>query len=205
VVQVVTHVETTPSVASRQLKQRMSRKHAWDAIERGTIIMAWEAVAHVDVVVEIVDSTIVNIVQESTLRIRIGHFHRKSILDYVRVDTLHGWLMCVGIMAVVRTITEVVVTDVVDVDMVERNWDARFHFWNMCHRKDRQQQRNRIMRCSINGEATLGLVLVVVATETDRIADFLSRCRCGWCRGFSFPCFIFSIIFSGRRQLECEY
>jgi hypothetical protein len=73
VVQVVTHVETTPSVASRQLKQRMSRKHAWDAIERGTIIMAWEAVAHVDVVVEIVDSTIVNIVQESTLRIRGGN------------------------------------------------------------------------------------------------------------------------------------
>jgi hypothetical protein len=169
-------VEITQSVASRLLKQRMSRKHAWDGIERNITIMVWEAVVHVDVVEIEEDSTTVNIGLESTLRIRIGHFRRKSMRDCVRVDTSHGWQMCVGIMVVVCVIiATVVVADVVVVVVVQ---DVRFHFWNMCHRKD-QQRRNKALRCSINVAVTLELVSVVAVMGMDQIADLLPRCYCG--------------------------
>jgi hypothetical protein len=190
-------VEITQSVVSQHLMLSVSTMSTWHASERSISITALELVDHVDVV-ETEDSTIININLGSTSRIRIGHFPLKSMRDCIRVDTLHGWQMYVGIMVVVRAIIEVVIADTVDVDMVVSSKDVKFHFWNMYRWKGRQR-RNKALKCSINVAVMLELVSVVVVMETDQTADFLPRCRCGWCREFSSRCFLSCIVFSGRQ------
>jgi hypothetical protein len=102
-----------------------------------------------------------------------------------------------------RVIIEVAVVDAVDADMVVSSGDIKFHSWNM-YRKDKQRH-NKVLQCNINVAAMLELVSVVVVMETDQIADFLSRCCCGWYREFFFRCFLSCVAFSGRRQLEFVY
>jgi hypothetical protein len=176
--------------------------NTWHGSERIISITALELVAHVDVV-ETEDNTTVNTGLGSTSRIRIEHFPLKNMRDCVRVDTLHGWQMCVGITVVDRAIIEVVVADAVDADMVVGSGNVN-HSWSMYLRKDKQRH-NKVLKCNINVAAMLELVSVVVVMEADQIADFLPRCRCGWCREFSSLCFLSFIVFSGRRRVECVY
>jgi hypothetical protein len=196
-------VEITQSVEFRHLMLSVNMKNIWRGSERIISITALELVDHVDVV-EIEDNTTVNIGLGSTSRIRIEHFPLTNMRDCVRVDTSHGWQMCVGITVVDRAIIEVVVADAVDVDMVVDSGNVKFHSWNMYRRKDKQRH-NKALKCSINVAVMLELDSVVVVTEADQTADFLPRCRCGWCREFSSCCFLSCIVFSGRRRLEVVY
>jgi hypothetical protein len=196
-------MEITQSVESQYLMPSVNMMNTWHGSELIISITALELVAHVDVV-EIEDNTTVNTGLGSTSRIRIEHFPLKSMRDCVRVDTLHGWQMCVGITVVDRAIIEVVVADAVDVDMVADSGNVKFHSWNMYRRKDKQRH-NKALKCSINVAVMPELVSVVVVTEADQTADFLPRCRCGWCREFSSRCFLSCIVFSGRRRLEVVY
>jgi hypothetical protein len=194
-------VEIIQSVVFQRLMLSVNMKKKWHGGEQIINITVLELVAHVDVV-EIEDSTIVDTGLGSTSRIRTEHFPPMNMRDCARVDTSHGWQMCVGITVVDRVI---IVVDAVDADMAVRSGDVKFHSWNTpYHRKDKRRH-NKVLRCNINVAAMLEPVLVVVVMEVDQIADFLPRCCCGWYREFFFHCFLSCVVFSGRRQMGFAY